>query len=229
MEVNTQEQQPRENTAKGCFPRQSSMREGLRHPGGGGPVQNIPPRWKRRRIAHFRDTESFRLYLCLSLRKQLITLVTLETSGQHTLLPLATYFSAASLGGNSSAFVKAQERDLFICLDVFSGLCFFPSDNGGGWNVWIEIMWTDWSALNESRDSFCEKPIWNVFIILQENFSHKILLRIQWLITLWTPINFGFQNRYSRYEIMCMNFSDLFPTLECICKCTILNSMFHLI
>lgn len=48
-------------------------------------------------------------------------------------------------------------------------------------------------------------------------------------MTLWTPINFGFQNRYSHYETARMNFSVLFPALECICKCTILNSMFHLL
>lgn len=112
---------------------------------------------------------------------------------------------------------------------MFSGLCFFASHNGGGWNVWLEIMRTDWSALNECHDSFCEKPIWNVFIILQKNFSYKILPRIQWFITSWTPVKFGFQNRCSHYETAHMNFSDLFPTLECICKCKILNSMFHLI
>lgn len=61
------------------------------------------------------------MQLCLPLvRKQLITLVTLETPGCHTLLPSATYFSAASLGGNSSAFVKAQEK-IFIYLFI----CFF--------------------------------------------------------------------------------------------------------
>lgn len=54
---------------------------------------------------------------------------------------------------------------------MFFWAVFFPSDNGGGWNVWTELMWTDWSALNESQDSFCEKPIWNVFIILKEKTS----------------------------------------------------------
>lgn len=42
MESSTQGQQPGENTAKSCYPRQSLMKNGLRHPRG-FPVQNTPP------------------------------------------------------------------------------------------------------------------------------------------------------------------------------------------
>lgn len=53
-------------------------------------------------------------------------LLPLRLLADITLLPLATYFSAASLGGNSSAFVKAQEKG-FICLFIcFLGSAFLP-------------------------------------------------------------------------------------------------------
>ena len=96
-------------------------------------------------------------------------------------------------------------------------------------SVWIEIIWTDWSALNESAGSFCDKPVWNVLIISQRNFNHKIVTWEQQLIMLRTPINLGFQSRYSHSETKCVNFSELFPTMECVWKCTVLNIMFCLI
>lgn len=39
---------------------------------------------------------------------------------------------------------------------------------------------------------------------------------------LWIP-------KYGHSETTCMNLSELFPTLECIWKCIILNIKFHLI
>lgn len=122
---------------------------------------------------------------------------------------------------------KHRKRDIFICLYVFffffldCAFFFFLSQ----WK-WFECVTRD----NVDR-LICTKWIlwqllWETYLKCLYYFTRELQPqdfatdRVTYYVTesnkLWIP-------KYGHSETTCMNLSELFPTLECIWKCIILN------